>query len=99
MPLIEIISEREAGSGWTFHVRLEQAGASTEHTLRLSWADYDLWSPGGADAPAAIARAVIAFLLKRTPGGRLQPSFDAATARRRFPDADTQIPKLIEDGP
>jgi hypothetical protein len=98
-PDIEILSERERGAGWQFAVAVaDRAGARTDHSMSLSWADYNLWSPGGADPPAAVARAVVRFLLACADGGRLRAAFDASLARRLHADADREIPALIEDG-
>ena len=88
---VEVVSEQAYEGGWSFELRL---GAVTR-TLRLSWADYDLWSNDGGDPPHAVAKAVGMFLLGRITASDLPQSFDASTARRRFPDADAEIPKLI----
>jgi hypothetical protein len=96
---IEVLSEREQGAGWQFAVAVtDRAGARTDHSLSLAWADYNLWSPGGADPPVAVARAVVRFLLACADGARLRPAFDASIARRLHASADREIPALIEDG-
>jgi hypothetical protein len=89
--------EDEDGDGWTFHVRIaaEPGDPPSRRTLRLAWADYDLWSADGADPPHTVALAVIAFLLARMPPSDLPERIDAATARRRFADADAEIPGMI----
>ena len=92
-PPFEIVSETEMGDGWFFEVRLAERPAVL--TLRLSWADYDLWSADGTDAPHAVATAVIRFLLSHTPAADLPEQIDASTARRRYPGADERIPGLI----
>lgn len=92
-PRIEIVGEQEMADGWTFEVRLPERPAAL--TLRLAWADYNLWSADGADPPHAVATAVVRFLLSHTPAADLPERIDASTARRRHPDADTEIPKLI----
>jgi hypothetical protein len=97
VPDVQIESEQEGDSGWTFRLRLATgtAGQSVRRTVRLDWADYDLWSADGADPPHAVAAAVIEFLLSRLSPSELPASVDASVARRRFPDADQEIPKLI----
>lgn len=93
----EIISERETSGGWAFEVQLigDPAGALRSVTLVLSWPDYSHWSPDGADRASAVAEAVMAFLLRHLAPGDLPDRFDASLARRRFPDADEAIPRLI----
>ena len=97
MPDVEIVSEREFDGGWSFELRFGSGdGAGVTRTLRLSWADYDLWSNDGSDPPHAVARAVAVFLLSRITASDLPATLDASTARRRFPGADDEIPKLIQ---
>ncbi len=94
---VEIVSERETPGGWSFELRLgPDAPTTRRRTLRLSWADYNLWSADGADPPHAVAKAVARFVVSRTPAAELPATIEASTARRRFPDADEQIPRLIE---
>lgn len=93
---VEIIREEELAGGWTFAVQvLDEDGALHRYTLRLSWADYNLWSPHGADEPGRVAEAVLSFLLSRSPAENLRRSFDASIARRMHADADQRIPSLI----
>ncbi len=95
MPQVDIVTEEESPGSWTFVLRVNAPGAPAERTLHLSWADYNLWSADGADPPHAVARAVVEFLLKRMPVGELPARIDAGLARRRFPDADREIPGMI----
>ncbi len=88
---VEVVSEQECEGGWSFELRL----GGVTRTLRLSWVDYDLWSNDGGDPPHAVAKAVALFLLSRITPSDLPPTLDASTARRRFPGADEEIPKLI----
>ena len=97
MSKVQIESEREEDGGWTFRLRLAAgaAGPPVRRTVRLAWADYDLWSADAADPPHAVAVAVVEFLLSRLSPSDLPASIEASVARRRFPDADAEIPKLI----
>ncbi len=97
MPDVQIESEQEDHGGWTFRVRIaaDAAAPASRRTLRLGWADYDLWSADGADPPHAVAAAVVEFLLSRLSPSDLPASVDASMARQRFPGADNEIPKLI----
>lgn len=96
MPQIEIISEQELSNAWRFEVQvLGDGGELHRRTLTLAWADYNLWSHDGSDAPAKVAEAALEFLLMKMPAEQLPPKLDASLARRRFADADEVIPQLI----
>ncbi len=96
MTQTEIVSEREEPGGWVFEVRCTGPRAEqVTTTLKLSWADYNLWSADGADPPHAVAEAAARFILSRITAADLPAIIDASVARRRFPDADDEIPKLI----
>jgi hypothetical protein len=93
---IDISNEREVSGGWQFDVRADAPDVPTQQcSLKLSFADYNLWCSGGTDAPSHVARAVVAFMIERSQQDALPESFDASLARRRFSDADTVIPTLI----
>lgn len=98
MAQIEILSEEESGSGWRFDLQaLEADGRLTRFEIRLSWADYNHWSPDGGDAPAAVAEAALRCLLEQPELRAVMPaSFDAASLRRRLPDADELIRQRID---
>ncbi len=96
MPDVEVVSEQECEGGWYFELRFGDVDAAgVTRTLRLSWADYDLWSNDGSDPPHAVATAVAVFLVSRITASDLPATLDASIARRRYHDADEQIPKLI----
>jgi hypothetical protein len=93
---IEIISERGDSAGWVFTAQVtDGAGNRRPHDVRLSWADYNLWSASGADEPAAVAVAVLRFLLAGLGAADLKRRFDASVTRRLLPGADEAIPRLI----
>lgn len=93
---IEILSEHELAGAWRFEAQvLDEDGALRQHALTLSWADYNLWSQDGADAPARVADAVLHFLLLRGTASSIPPKLDASLARRLHGDADLVIPTLI----
>ena len=93
----EIRSERENSSGWLFEVRVigDEGGGLRRVILQLAWADYNLWSVDGADRPAAVAEAALCYLISKVGADALPDRFDASILRRKFPDADREIPKLI----
>jgi hypothetical protein len=93
---IECVGERERNGGWSFDLQaLDADGVLHRYELTLAWADYNLWSASGADRPAAVAVAALAFLLDRRAPDELRPRFDAAIARRIDAAADREIPGLI----
>lgn len=96
MAQVEVLSESEDTSCWFFDMQvLDDAGTLRKHRLRLSWADYNLWSADGADSPARVAEAVMQFLFSQTTPSDLAANFDASIARRRHPEADARIPSYI----
>ena len=96
MAQIEILSEREQAGGWTFEAQiLDDEGLLYPVKMALSWADYNLWTSDGADAPQAVAEAALHFLSSRTPPSEIRPSFDASLIRRLFQEADQVIPSFI----
>jgi hypothetical protein len=84
---IEILSQREEPGCWLFEVRLDGAA----HRLRLAWADYDLFAPGGDTPPERVAEAVLRFLRSRPEFTPLSPRLDASWARRKVAGADRMI--------
>ena len=99
MTQVEIISQRDSpgGGGWAFAAQaIDADGRLHVLSLRLSWADYNLWSQTGAHPPEAVAKAALAFVLARRAPGELPANLDASMARRWFPSADDCIPPLIE---
>jgi hypothetical protein len=93
---VEILSERDGPAGWVFTAQvLDGEGVLRRHEVTLAWADYNLWSGSGADEPARVAAAVLRFLLTKQKASELPSRLDAATARRRYPDADAEIPGLF----
>jgi hypothetical protein len=93
---VEIISEQEVPGAWRFAVQiLDDRGSLRKHTISMSWADYNLWSPDGTDEPGKVLEAAVLFLVSRTPAHDLADKFDASIARRRFADADEVIPRMV----
>ena len=81
--MVEILDERDADDGWTFDAQvIDASGGLSRCSVRLSWADYNLWSPSGADTPANVVRAVVEFLASPRVdrrAGRLVRRLDRAT--------------------
>jgi hypothetical protein len=88
-------SETETEHGWSFRVVLEHpGGAPTEHSMTMSWVDYNYWSPGGTVAPERVAAWIAAFVGERREPGVPPAKFDASTVRRWFPELD----RALRDG-
>lgn len=98
MAPFQIITERENATGWSYLVQTASGNSPKPRrfTMQLSWADYNHWSSTGSDPPQRVAEAVLVFVLSHVAPTELPEQFDASLARRRFPDADAEIPKLIE---
>ncbi len=93
---IEILSEHEIPAGCVFDAHfLADSGELQPIALTLSWADYNLWSPDGADEPQKVAEAVLSYLAAKTPVDEIRPKLDASQLRRMFDDADDAIPNHI----
>jgi hypothetical protein len=96
MPIVRIEHEEEQPAGWLFQVEmLDNDGQSGMTAVTLSWADYDLWCPGGSMPPHAVIEAVVLFLLSKGPLSSVRSSFDASLARRLYATADADIPGMI----
>ncbi len=96
MPHVELLSENEGDRRWTFDFRIQDGeGPAIALKLNLSWADYNLWTGDGSDAPHAVAEAVVRYLLSHLTPRDLPQTIDASFARRQFADADREIPGLI----
>jgi hypothetical protein len=98
---VEVQSEQETDRGWSFEVVVRSgAYGGSRHTVTLSWADYNRWTPSGAEAPERVVRAVVRFVAERWQEGALAPDgclprrFDSATVRRWFPDLDRAMAVL-----
>lgn len=95
MAEVDVQSETPIDRGWAFRVLVRaDEGEPEARTVRLSWADYDLWSHGAA-APERVAAAVMRFLLARVPLPEVRPEFDAASLRRSWPEIDHEVPRVL----
>ncbi|MDG2422632.1 MAG: hypothetical protein P8M22_01500 [Phycisphaerales bacterium] len=93
-------AEKELENGWRFEVVLDlDLDHSRGFTLRLNWADYNLWSPSGSDRPSDVARAVLAIFIESMDPREIPMNLDAARIRRVVPDADTRVPAMIRQSP
>lgn len=94
--MFELIDETEDPTGTTWTVqRIDPEGRLQRSEVRLSWADYDVWTPDGTLPPSRVAEAVVAFVLARPEFDPLPDRLDAARARRVVPGADRMIADLL----
>ena len=73
-----------------FHVRVTDAGSTTEHDVTLSRGDHERLG-GGFPSPDAFIRACFEFLLEREPKESILPSFDVSQIATYFPEFDREI--------
>lgn len=91
---VRVVGETQERTGWVFEVEVERDGRLTTHRVRLAWADYDYWCHG-MTAPARVAETVVRFLAERESATLNRVEFDAARARREFPEIDELLPGLL----
>jgi hypothetical protein len=88
---IDVRTEEETPQGWLYQVGVSRSGRpQTEHTVTLAWVDHEFWC-GGTLPPSKVVEAVVRFLLEREHARPLAARFDAATARRWFPEIDREL--------
>ena len=94
MDRVEVVFESGSDAGWRFACSITNtSGRARSIDLGLSWADYDLWAPGGSIPPRQVAIAVLTLLLEHT-GMDLPDRLDASRVRRLVPGADELLPGL-----
>lgn len=95
MSNVDVISEEECQRGWTYRVRVEgHDGAASEHSVRLDWAEHELWC-GGRCPPSRVVEVLLRFIFEQDPARILPEKFDAATVRRWLSDVDEAIVKRL----
>lgn len=94
MTSIDVRTELEGRNQWTYKVRLTADQHCMDYTVRLNWADYDLWSHGRV-APERVVKAVFEFLLKKEPASSILTDFDCSVIRRYFPEVDRELPQMF----
>jgi hypothetical protein len=80
------VKATQEGDGWRCDVTVDQGGARTEHTVRVTRADVERW--GGGEPVEDLVRRSFLFLLEREPAGAILRRFDLAVIQRYFPDFD-----------
>lgn len=92
---IEVTTEQESDHGWSYEVAVERAGGGrTEHRVTMAWVDCEHWA-GGRFPPSRVVEALVGLLVEREGERPLPERFDAATARRWYPDLDEVLPARI----
>ena len=94
--IIEILSEREGPTGWTFDVQeIREDGRLARTSLTMSWQDYDFFCPDGAVPPEQVARAVAEVARELWDGG-IPARLDASQPRKKAADADRRIIERVD---
>ncbi|HRJ49206.1 MAG: hypothetical protein KF787_11830 [Phycisphaeraceae bacterium] len=76
---------------WDYTVLVRHdSGDTTQHRVRLSWADHEHWS-GGRIPPSRVVETVIDHLIAHGVDTTLPPRFDAGKARRWIPGIDREL--------
>jgi hypothetical protein len=82
------VTAKPAPDGWLCHVRVEQAGERSEHSVSVTGADLARWGRG--DVVELVSRS-FAFLLEREPPSSILPRFELSVIQRYFPEYDREI--------
>lgn len=94
MTSINITSETQSDSGWTYLVKLNDNGRDYEYNVTLSSSDYQQWSQEKV-SPKELVKKAFEFLLEREPASSIMSEFDCAVIRRYFPEVDRELPKML----
>ena len=96
----QLHEEQELEDGWHFEGVLDLGpDHSRAIRLRLGWADYNLWSPSGADRPSDVATAVLSIFIASMEPSSIPVNLDAGLIRRVIPDADSRVSAMIRQDP
>jgi hypothetical protein len=94
MAKIDIQSEIELKSGWSYEVKLDDKSSKYHYSVTLSRSDYDLWSQGRVP-PEKVVKTAFEFLLEHEQASAILTEFDCAVIRRYFPEVDNELPKKL----
>ena len=87
---IELSGEAEGCGHWSWAARIYMGGRVKNHTVMLSFSDYDFWSRGFIP-PAQVAEKALHFAYDRDDKPVLPPAFDLARLRVMFHDMDEKM--------
>lgn len=90
MAEVEVTRVGEDESGFTFEVRVQEAGDRSRHHVTMSRADFETLGKG-AESPEGFVRDCFRFLLDREPKESILPSFDLREIGRYFPEFEREI--------
>lgn len=94
MAEIEVGTETEHATSWSYDVAVFDAGRVHRHAVTLSYQDYDLWCHGRV-SPSRVVEAAFRFLLQNEPADQISTKFDCSVIRRHFADVDEKLPKIL----
>lgn len=93
MTKINIQTEIELKSGWSYEVQLDDS-SEYHYSVTLTRSDYDLWSQGRVP-PEQVVETAFEFLLEHEPADSILTEFDCAVIRRYFPQVDDELPQKL----
>jgi hypothetical protein len=94
MAEIEIGTETETPTSWSYDVRVFDEGRTHAYRVSLSFSDYDHWSRGRVP-PSRVVERAFEFLLQREPATSIMSKFDCSVIRRFFPEVDRELPAML----
>lgn len=94
MAEIDVGTEIEHASHWSYDVTLFDQGRAHRFAVTLSFQDYDLWCRGRV-GPSRVVEAAFRFLLKHEEAGAIMDKFDCSVIRRYFPAVDRELPGML----
>ena len=83
-----------AQDGPRFMVTIQEAGARTQHEVRLDPASWPRLQSLHAD-PGKIVYAAFCFLLDREPAAAILPRFELRVISRYFPEFERELPRYL----
>ena len=87
---IAILEEQETSSGWSFGVKIESEGTSTEHVVTV---DREHWKEltGGKEKPQNLVKRSFDFLLMRESKESIMREFNLRVISTYFPEYEEKI--------
>jgi hypothetical protein len=87
---IQVKQIQDDEGGYSFDVRIEEAGEVTTHRVTMSRADYQRLGSGTA-SPEEFVQKCFGFLLEREPKESILGRFDVAVIGRYFPEFEREV--------
>ncbi|HXK32753.1 MAG TPA: hypothetical protein VNM91_01915 [Dehalococcoidia bacterium] len=85
----------ETDVGWLASVRVVESGASTDHRVHVSQADFERLAAGTDATPDELVRESFEFLLEREPKESIMREFGIMVIARYFPEYEREIRRRL----